>query len=63
MEGDAPRCGDCGQIIGVYEPLIALDSGRVRETSRAQDPVYGHAERVFHRDCWLRRADRLESVG
>lgn len=35
---DPPRCRRCQQIIGVYEPAVALDGGTARRTSRAADP-------------------------
>ncbi len=33
------RCRCCGEPIGVYEPLIAIERERVRGTSRAAEPA------------------------
>jgi hypothetical protein len=32
-----PRCRLCGESIGVYEPLVAVEWGRARKTSRAAE--------------------------
>ncbi len=47
------RCAHCGDVIGVYEPLIAMAGGRVRETSLAVEasPTDGDAD-CFHRACY-----------
>lgn len=63
MDGEVPHCGDCGKVIGVYEPLIDLDGGRPRETSRAQEQHGREWGRCYHRECWLLRDDRLEGLG
>jgi hypothetical protein len=49
-------CGHCGDVIGVYEPLVVLLEGEARETSRAADPQLA-AERGehYHRDCYSSR--------
>jgi hypothetical protein len=48
-----PRCGACGDVIGVYEPLVRVLDGSVRHTSRAADPVLPYAgERWFHGGCY-----------
>jgi hypothetical protein len=46
------RCVHCGDVIGVYEPLVALAGGRARETSVAAEamPVDGDAD-YYHRAC------------
>lgn len=39
-----PRCEHCGDVIGVYEPLVVGgDAGR-RTTSLAAEPALGDAE-------------------
>jgi hypothetical protein len=54
--GDArPRCRLCGDVIGVYEPMVVLGCGGPRETSRLiesgrDDPQ----EAGFHRECYVR---------
>jgi hypothetical protein len=47
-----PRCDVCGEPIGVYEPLIAIERGRARRTSRASEPGIGRAAGEYrHREC------------
>jgi hypothetical protein len=51
--GDAPlRCVKCGDRIGVYEPLVHIDGGVARRTSRAAEPEIVHARPVYHAACW-----------
>jgi hypothetical protein len=55
---EALRCRHCGEVIGVYEPLVMLVEGRIHETSRARDP--GAAEGLgdhYHRGCHERLDD------
>jgi hypothetical protein len=35
--GEMLRCHHCGDLIGVYEPLVMLHDDRVHETSRAAE--------------------------
>jgi hypothetical protein len=47
------RCHQCGDVIGMYEPLITLVDGQPRETSRAvaqSTAVVG--EECYHRACY-----------
>jgi hypothetical protein len=47
------RCVHCGEVIGVYEPLIALARGRARETSVAAEAVSADSNAdCFHRTCY-----------
>ncbi|MGD1050508.1 MAG: hypothetical protein ABR947_05505 [Solirubrobacteraceae bacterium] len=47
------RCVHCGDVIGVYEPLVAQTGDEVRETSRAAEPdVAEHGARLYHRECF-----------
>jgi hypothetical protein len=49
------HCGHCGQVIGVYEPLIRVVEGRAQETSRLLDPEVAEADgRCYHRACYER---------
>jgi hypothetical protein len=51
-------CDRCGEVIGVYEPLIRVLDGHAHESSRALDP--GASERDgehYHRACY----ERLDS--
>ena len=47
------RCVHCGDVIGVYEPLVACVGDEARETSRAAEPdVADHGAELYHRDCF-----------
>jgi hypothetical protein len=50
--GEAMKCGRCGDVIGIYEPVVLLSDGRARMTSAAAEPGVREApgER-FHRAC------------
>jgi hypothetical protein len=49
------RCCRCGEVIGVYEPLVAVVDGRARETSRALEPdTAGRVGDCYHRACYQR---------
>jgi len=55
LTGEAPApvsCCYCGQIVGVYEPLVMFDRGQARETSRALAGRLPLTARYFHRDCY-----------
>jgi hypothetical protein len=52
------RCAYCDDVIGVYEPLIALVDGQPHETSRAVGRDTGApSEACYHRGCYARRVD------
>lgn len=54
MSKDA-HCRHCGQVIGVYEPLIRLVGGRAQETSRVLDPEVAEVDGCcYHRACYER---------
>lgn len=43
-------------MIGVYEPVVVVIEGRVRETSRAAEPLLGTGpDELYHRSCYLER--------
>jgi hypothetical protein len=47
------RCVHCGDVIGVYEPLVACVGDEARETSRAAEPdVALQGVEVYHRACF-----------
>ena len=49
------RCDHCGEVIGVYEPLVRLLDGRAHESSRAREPVGSDpAGEYYHRSCYER---------
>ncbi len=47
------RCQGCGEVIGVYEPLVAYDGSDARTTSRAAEPdLRASTAAYYHRDCY-----------
>ncbi len=50
------RCGRCGDVIGVYEPMLIVEDGDVRETSRlreqAREPGWAPVEDCYHETCF-----------
>ncbi len=60
-EGPAPpakrpavvACDHCGDLVGVYEPLIIAENGKVRESSRAAEPRLPLVHTTYyHRACY-----------
>ena len=52
------RCRHCGEVIGVYEPLVRLAEGRAYESSRAVDPSCSDCDAEhYHRACFERLED------
>jgi len=50
---DPPLCAHCGDVIGVYEPLIMIVEDVPVATSRAAVGVrMPLAESYYHRDCF-----------
>lgn len=50
-----PRCARCGDVIGVYEPLVHVREALVRRTSRAAEPqIVSASGAVYHEDCYKR---------
>jgi hypothetical protein len=48
-----PRCAACGDVIGVYEPVVHVAGRLVRETSRAAEPDACLAGAVcYHAACY-----------
>jgi hypothetical protein len=51
---EAMLCAHCGEVIGVYEPLIALVDGLPLETSLLAEPGSARsADDRFHRACFV----------
>ncbi|MHB8234456.1 MAG: hypothetical protein ACYDHT_07370 [Solirubrobacteraceae bacterium] len=49
------KCARCGDVIGVYEPLVLLSAGDARTTSAAAEPQVGEESgEHFHRSCYAR---------
>jgi hypothetical protein len=51
MTKPMPLCRFCGEVIGVYEPLIVRCEGEAQETSRAAQDGQLHGE-LYHRGCY-----------
>ncbi len=48
------RCGHCGDVLGVYEPIVIVAEGSVTHTSRvALGDSLPAGSGWFHRDCWV----------
>lgn len=46
------RCHHCGDVIGIYEPLVLLSESDRRETSLAAEPDLAvGASSVYHSAC------------
>jgi hypothetical protein len=47
------RCGRCGDVIGVYEPLVHVIDNIAHKTSRAADPqlAAGDPRACYHLAC------------
>jgi hypothetical protein len=53
IEPALPRCERCGDVIGVYDPLVHVAGETARRTSRAAEPdVTNLAGRVYHDQCY-----------
>jgi hypothetical protein len=49
-----PRCERCGEVIGVYEPLIYAHANGVHQSSRAADPGLAASATgsLYHAACY-----------
>lgn len=46
------RCARCGDVIGIYEPVVLVEAHGPRQTSCAAEPELTQSSReCFHRDC------------
>lgn len=52
---DGFRCHLCGDVIGVYEPLILCPDSMPRTTSRAAEPTLAPGDVYYHPACFIRR--------
>jgi hypothetical protein len=48
----ALRCMLCGDVIGVYEPLVLCRGSEPLITSLASDPTLDSADAHYHHDCY-----------
>jgi hypothetical protein len=52
MGANLIRCRHCGDVIGVYEPLVTVEGGISRESSLAREPSIARARAPhYHRYC------------
>jgi len=58
-----PRCHHCGEVIGVYEPMILSSAGHTRETSLAAQPDLGALVGGYHLACHAATRDRAAGPG
>lgn len=54
----ALKCEHCGEVIGVYEPMIVLEGERARATSKAaeQNGAWSLAAECYHAACYEQAA-------
>ena len=45
------RCVSCGDVIGVYEPVVAIDRECARRTSFAREPDLGEQGGMLIHGC------------
>ena len=46
------RCAGCGEVLGVYEPIVVRDGAGLRETSIAAEPELRSSETaLYHARC------------
>jgi hypothetical protein len=50
-----PRCAHCGDVIGVYEPLVMPVGRDVLQTSYAAQPDLPSHGEYYHGDCYPER--------
>ncbi len=54
------RCKRCGDVIGVYEPLMVCGERQARVTSRAAEPdMKAVGGTHYHRACYVAKIDGL----
>lgn len=54
LDGDISEplyCRRCGEVIGVYEPLVVGESPYARVTSRAAEPALSASGSYSHHSC------------
>lgn len=50
-------CDHCGEVIGVYEPIVVIVDGEAYETSRAAgEATVARPGLRYHRDCYVERS-------
>jgi len=51
MPDERLRCALCEDVIGVYEPIVVLESGTFRHSSVLNEPNLDSEQVLMHRDC------------
>lgn len=49
MDEHRPFCGWCGDVIGIYEPMIVVENEKARLASVSKEP--SPAGDTFHSEC------------
>ena len=58
------RCEHCGDVIGVYEPMVRVLDGRAHESSRAREPASSDRRgKHYHRACYEHLSEDQPPVG
>ena len=53
MQDERLRCAICGDVIGVYEPMVVLDGSQLRQTSWLNEPTLSTDHVITHHGCAL----------
>jgi len=56
-----PSCAHCGDVIGVYEPMVMLTGGEELQTSYAAQPDLSPHGEYYHRACHAQRQEDSSS--
>ncbi len=52
------RCARCGDVIGVYEPVVLLEGQNERLSSRLVEPQLDQPTgEIYHEACWHELAE------
>ena len=61
---DSLRCRHCGDLIGVYEPLVTVVDDRPLETSKLAGPMaVTQVDSAYHRGCYEQIGAELHGGG
>jgi hypothetical protein len=61
---ETSRCTRCGEVIGVYEPLVIVEGGGPRDSSLAAEPALaGASAKLYHRSCHAAFAEQFKRTG
>jgi hypothetical protein len=55
------RCASCGEVIGIYEPLVVLENRTARHTACAAQPqLLAHETGTFYHGSCYTASDQLQ---